>query len=94
MKPGHNDVESVSDGDEGEVAALPASAASVDLPLRLGETLTGATPIWWRASHLRTGCWISACCAWPPPFPRQGSIASGSLTCCRLQAALNALHML
>ncbi len=41
MKPGHNDIESVSDGDGDEVAALPAAVASVNLPLQLGDTLTG-----------------------------------------------------
>ncbi len=41
MKPGHNDVESVSDGDGDAVVALPASVASIKLPLQLGDTLTG-----------------------------------------------------
>ena len=35
MKPGHNDTESLGDGDDDEVAVLPASLLGVKLPLTI-----------------------------------------------------------
>ena len=41
MKPGHNDTESLGDGDEDDAAALPASLLGVKLPLTISPSLTG-----------------------------------------------------
>jgi hypothetical protein len=41
MKPGHNDTESLGDGDEDDAAALPASLLGIKLPLTISPTLTG-----------------------------------------------------